>query len=971
MKSRSLAATVVLMVLAARVLPAAQNLTCPQTVFGVAATSPASRFIQDLATGDFNDDGIPDVVAGANQGGIYVLLGRADGTLSLPLSSSDFFGSVERVVPGKFDGDDNLDVVGGTYIRFLKGNGDGTFEPPVFAGLSMESASAADVNGDGKLDLVGTMAGSIAVLLGNGDGTFQPAIETEVTPSALAVAVADVVGDSALDAVVGVSDTPSVQVFPGQGDGHFGPPQVLAGTTSSRFVALSDLDGDGHTDVVVDDSTAFPAGLGVFLNRGSGVFDGPTLYPANVFGLLAADLDDDGHPDLVIPSYGDRGPGMIRLLFGRGDGTFDPPADYVGGDRYTPTVALDSAGTGLPDLVFPTFGAPTVSILDNRGERSFAGATVTSFSPWFTAFVSGDFDEDGTPDLAGAIYPNNPDPNLFLYRGDGNGRFNQTAAVQTGEWFRSLQTGQFSPSGHLDLLAEGNFGLFILPGNGDGTFGDQTGVFGYISGTPPAVADLNGDGIDDIVALASGTFLVSFISGGAQTDILLPGYPGPVTAGKFDGDAYSDLAVTIGGEELLILLGNGDGSFREGASYPADEVGRLATGDVDGDGHTDVLAARPFYGTLLVFLGHGDGTFASRQVGLGSKPLDLEAADLDGDGLDDVITGNSDTGDVSALIARPGGTFQEPFSTAVGQDVVGVQAIDLTGDGRRDVLAGMAYGVVSLINEPFAVAVTGGGAVIVGSATSFLATSSSGRFGSFSYQWRKGGVPLTDGGPISGATTAMLTIDPVSFDDPGSYDVVVTDDCGEVTSNPAALSVEFADVPTSSPFHDDILTIATEGITGGCGGGNYCPTSSVRRDQMAAFLLKSEHGSDYTPPPCTGVFDDVPCPGPFTDWVEQLAAEGVTGGCGVDIYCPSQSVTRAQMAIFLLKTSEGSGYAPPPATGIFGDVPVGSFGADFIEDLYGKGITGGCSASPLLYCPDSTVLRQQMATFLVRTFQAP
>ena len=97
----------------------------------------------------------------------------------------------------------------------------------------------------------------------------------------------------------------------------------------------------------------------------------------------------------------------------------------------------------------------------------------------------------------------------------------------------------------------------------------------------------------------------------------------------------------------------------------------------------------------------------------------------------------------------------------------------------------------------------------------------------------------------------------------------------------------------------------------------------------------------------------------------------MTGGCGVDIYCPSQSVTRAQMAIFLLKTSEGSGYAPPPATGIFGDVPVGSFGADFIEDLYGKGITGGCSASPLLYCPDSTVLRQQMATFLVRTFQAP
>ena len=137
---------------------------------------------------------------------------------------------------------------------------------------------------------------------------------------------------------------------------------------------------------------------------------------------------------------------------------------------------------------------------------------------------------------------------------------------------------------------------------------------------------------------------------------------------------------------------------------------------------------------------------------------------------------------------------------------------------------------------------------------------------------------------------------------------------------------------------------------------------------MAVFLLKSEHGSAYTPPACTGVFDDVPCPGTFTDWVEQLAAEGVTSGCGGDNYCPGQSVTRAQMAVFLLKTSEGSAYTPPEAVGIFGDVPVGSFGADFIEEIYHRGTTGGCQTSPLLYCPGHAVLRQQMATFLVRTF---
>jgi hypothetical protein len=142
----------------------------------------------------------------------------------------------------------------------------------------------------------------------------------------------------------------------------------------------------------------------------------------------------------------------------------------------------------------------------------------------------------------------------------------------------------------------------------------------------------------------------------------------------------------------------------------------------------------------------------------------------------------------------------------------------------------------------------------------------------------------------------------------------------------------------------------------------------VTRAQMAVFLLKAEHGSAYVPPPCTGVFSDTPCPGPFTDWIEQLATEGVTSGCGVGIYCPGNPVTRAQMAIFLLKTEEGSSYAPPTATGVFGDVPVGSFAANWIEEIYARGITGGCSASPLLYCPNNANTRGQMAAFLVRTF---
>jgi hypothetical protein len=176
----------------------------------------------------------------------------------------------------------------------------------------------------------------------------------------------------------------------------------------------------------------------------------------------------------------------------------------------------------------------------------------------------------------------------------------------------------------------------------------------------------------------------------------------------------------------------------------------------------------------------------------------------------------------------------------------------------------------------------------------------------------------------------------------------------------------FPDVPTSQIFYKYIENLFHNGITGGCGGGDYCPASSVTRAQMAVFLLKSEHGPRFVPPPCAGVFPDVPCPSQFADWIEQLSAEGITGGCGGGNYCPANPVTRQQMAVFLLKAKYGSTYVPPACAGIFGDVPCPSQFADWIEDLSNQGITGGCGGGN--YCPTSPNTRGQMAVFLVKTF---
>ena len=153
----------------------------------------------------------------------------------------------------------------------------------------------------------------------------------------------------------------------------------------------------------------------------------------------------------------------------------------------------------------------------------------------------------------------------------------------------------------------------------------------------------------------------------------------------------------------------------------------------------------------------------------------------------------------------------------------------------------------------------------------------------------------------------------------------------------------FPDVPTSNQFYGFIENLFHNGITGGCAGGNYCPTNSVTRAQMAVFLMKSRLGAAETPPPATGaVFADVPASNPFAPWIEQLAGFQITGGCGGGNYCPDNPVTRAQMSVFLLKAEHGSAYVPPPCTSIFGDVICPSQFADWIERLSAEGITGGC-----------------------------
>ena len=197
-------------------------------------------------------------------------------------------------------------------------------------------------------------------------------------------------------------------------------------------------------------------------------------------------------------------------------------------------------------------------------------------------------------------------------------------------------------------------------------------------------------------------------------------------------------------------------------------------------------------------------------------------------------------------------------------------------------------------------------------------------------------------------------------------DIEVTNTDGTAGVLKKAWIVDFLDVPPAQQFYSFVTTLVSNAITVGVGGGLYGVDQPTLRQQMAVFLLKGRHGICYTPPPCTGVFADVTCPSTFADWIEALAAEGITGGCGSGNYCPQNPVRRDQMAVFLLKAKHGPGFTPPPCTGQFPDVSCPSIFADWIEQLADEAITGGCGGGN--YCPLANNTRGQMAVFIVKTF---
>ncbi len=402
-----------------------------------------------------------------------------------------------------FNGDGKLDLaqaVEGTAggVMIWLGNGDGTFQPPISnaGGVSPYTLAVADFNGDGKPDLVVTNGyparNLISVLLNNGDGTFQPPVTLTVPDFPDCVAAADLNGDGRIDLVVATETV--VAVLLGNGDGTFqGPVSYDSGITNALGAVVADFNRDGVPDLAM----ISPYNLAVMLGNGDGSFQPATLSDAGdaPISLATGDFNGDGTPDLAVGYSG------VSVLLGQGDGSFSPPVSYVSGDYTERLAAGDFNNDHRLDLVAINVQSDTISLLLGDGKGRFPSPPMYGEVFEGDHFAMADFNGDGKPDLVvTSAYYDQSTYDIGIYLGNGDGTLKPPILYNYPSNVMSVAAADFNMDGKPDLALKLQGKVAITLGNGDGTFQRPT-VFAA-GGDFIFTADFNGDGKSDLAMLS-------------------------------------------------------------------------------------------------------------------------------------------------------------------------------------------------------------------------------------------------------------------------------------------------------------------------------------------------------------------------------------------------------------------------------------------------------------------------------------
>jgi hypothetical protein len=587
------------------------------------------------------------------------------------------------IVLADFNGDHRLDLAvanqADNTVSVILSRPDGTFAAKVdyAVGHSPSQLAVADFNGDGFLDLVvvNSADNTISILLGKGDGTFHPQSTYTTGSGPSGVVTADFNGDSHPDIAVINQLDDTLSLFLGSGDGTFAPQMTSSLGQAPIQIATADFNDDGKPDLAVLDSNGAQSSLLILLNSGSGTFQSTSVaLDAAPGGLAVGDFGNTGNSGVAV-SF--PGLDIVRIYPANGAGGFGSPNTVVFPSVPNFLIVADFNHDGMLDLAVGLGSSPSfqVALVLGAAGGSFGTPAVTDFPSAQApiALAAGDLNDDGLPDLVGAL------PNL-------------NCAV-------------------------------ILLGNGDGTFGVRGDLALPSSGatSQPVIADFNGDGRLDVAAPLfseptggpfSG-FVATLLGTSAQT------FEAPVetetpdvgtnftVAGDFNGDGKSDIAMSNveGNGGFDVLFGNGDGTF--GLPFFAASnttVQAVATGDFNNDGKTDIvtssLDSTETMATVTAYLTNGDGTFQADVVSTTGSTYLVDAiavADFNNDGNQDLAVLANTGHTVSIFLGMGNGMFAPLVVYTVGGGVNflnDVKAGDFNGDGKTDLVVGTDKGVL-------------------------------------------------------------------------------------------------------------------------------------------------------------------------------------------------------------------------------------------------------------------------------------
>jgi FG-GAP-like repeat/Abnormal spindle-like microcephaly-assoc'd, ASPM-SPD-2-Hydin len=346
-----------------------------------------------------------------------------------------------------------------------------------------------------------------------------------------------------------------------------------------------------------------------------------------------------------------------------------------------------------------------------------ASASVGADQP--ISVVVGDFNRDGKLDVA--VVSDTPTGNVSIFLGNGDGTFRAGASYAVAVQPFYAAAASFRHNGILDLVVGDSLSddVYVMLGNGDGTF--QPAIAYPTTGRPAEVStgDFTGGGKVDIIALAGiGCYCVEVLPSngdgtfGAAIDTPVPYNIGGfgIASGDFDGDGKLDVAVSGffgSANQVDILLGNGDGSFRADGFYPVSLAPlSVVAGHFNADKKVDLAVGNLEGNSISVLLGNGNGTFLQAvDYDTGGYTTWVAAGDLNGDGKEDLVAANSGSpsnpfvGSVSVLMGNGDGTFQPGVAYPAGENLNYVVIGDFNGDHKPDLVAVDTVGaVITLLN---------------------------------------------------------------------------------------------------------------------------------------------------------------------------------------------------------------------------------------------------------------------------------